>query len=445
MRCWLALGLSLSALLPQAALAWGNHSLATYRAFEKMPELVQAAPVTAETLESFLRAEELALEALLAADEAWARAKLEGYPVRPASLAFTADPARPDAQRRLAFLKALRVALDSRFALYIQPDPQAPATARRPLPNASVDTLPQAANATQRFVALKAAEPVSALAVLASASDEPDYGLDINCWEDSPGDWGKTYGFGPIPFGNPALSYATQAPFHMGFYHQDRIVYMAAPFVKRTYPLLRAHQFASLAALAFRTGHPYWGWRFTGLSLHYVQDLTQPYHANMLPGVSLGRMLFANALAIAGLTGMKNDMIVLVSNRHLALERYEIELLQGPVPDAAVVKALQRTDRDAAYPPWSDNYLRDVVAEEAYRYGDQIDATLVAAMPAKYVSDPTFDFGANWGGTSLRSELARSEAPGRARLDAATAELLGRFGAHSRNAVRAILRDALTR
>jgi hypothetical protein len=86
----------------------------------------------------------------------------------------------------------------------------------------------------------------------------------------------------------------------MGFYHQARVLYWAAPFVGRTYPLLRVHQFLGLAELAFRTGHPYWGWRFTGNAAHYVQDLTQPYHASLLPGVSTLRMLGINLLARYG-------------------------------------------------------------------------------------------------------------------------------------------------
>ena len=46
--------LSLYATSP--ALAWSNHALASYRAFERMPEVAQAAAVPAEPLESFLAA-----------------------------------------------------------------------------------------------------------------------------------------------------------------------------------------------------------------------------------------------------------------------------------------------------------------------------------------------------------------------------------------------------
>jgi hypothetical protein len=426
------------------ALAWGNHTVAAYRAFEKMPEVLNAAPVLVEPLETFLKAEEKPIEALLLSQEAWAVANLSAYAPRPAALTFTANPSRPDDARRLAFLMALRIAPTARFALYFQPDPRTPIDASRLLAHTAVDTLPESPGATQRFIGLKAGEPITPLRVLASAADEPDYGLDINLWQNSPSEWGKVYGFGSLPFGNPALSYSTQAPFHMGFFHEDRVLYMAAPFLRRTFPLLRAHQYAGLAALAFRTGHPYWGWRFTGLSLHYVQDLTQPYHASVSPGGSTLSLIFANALAMAGMPGKRDDLVVLLSNRHLALERYQTQLLQNAAltqQDTPFEKALRDTDGDARYPPWSDAYLRDVVAREAYDFGPRLLQALVAAIPPGLVSDPAFDFGAHESSIDLVAEIARQDPAKQARLDAAVAELLGHFGAHSRNAVRGILKS----
>jgi len=433
----------LAGLATSQVFAWGNHSFPAYRAFEKMPELAQAQVVTVEPLESFLRAEEKTLEALLASQEAWAAANLEKYPARPAMLAFKADPARSDDARRLAFLMALRVAPNAKLALYYQPDPLNPTAHGPVLPYAAVNTLPEPAKPTQRFIGLKPGDTISPLVVLASASDEPDYGLDINLWEDSPSDWGKAYGFGKLPFGNPALSYSTQAPFHMGFMHESAVLYAAAPFLKRTFPLLRSYQYTSLAALAFRTGHPYWGWRFTGLSLHYLQDLTQPYHASLAPGESTLKLLAANALAMAGMSGMKNDMVVLLSNRHLALEKYQTELLHAAAiakKDTAIEQSLRNQDRDRSYPDWNDRYVRDTVSAQSAAAGAPLVATLVATMPPGYVSDPAFDFGVKEDGINLTAELAQRTPADRARLDAAIADLLGNFGAHSRNAVRGILK-----
>ncbi len=423
--------------------AWSNHSVPTYRALEQMPELANAALVTVEPLEAFLKAEEKTVEALLASQEAWAAANLEKFPARPAALAFVANAERTDDARRLAFLMALRVAPNSKFALFIQPDPQNQTPTGPRIAFAAVNTLPEPQNSGYKFIGLKVGEQIAPLAVIASAADEPDYGLDINLWDDSPSDWGKVYGFGPLPFGNPALNYSTQAPFHMGFFHEDRILYMAAPFLKRTFPLLRSYQYWSLSALAFRTGHAYWGWRFAGLSLHYLQDLTQPYHASLAPGNSTFKLLGANILAMAGMSGKKDDMVVLLSNRHLAVEKYQKELLQNAAShkqDTPIEKALHNVDKDHTYPDWSDRYVRDVVSLQAAAYGPQLAQILVDSVPELFVSDPTFDFGVKEAGISMVNELAKRDPASRARLDSAVAELLGNFGAHTRNSVRSILK-----
>lgn len=428
------------------ALAWSNHSFAAYRAFENMPEIANAAPVTVEPLEDFLKAQEKAIESLLTSHETWASANLAVYPPRPAALAFKADPARSDEMRRAAFLRALRVAPNSKLALYIQPDPWKPLPAAAALLSiASVDTLPEQPNATQRFVALQSGQQIAPLAVVASATDEPDYGLDINLWSDSPSEWGKTYGFGTQPFGNPALYFSTQAPFHMGFFHEDRVIYMAAPFIKKTFPLMRAHQYSSLAALAFRTGHNYWGWRFTGLALHYVQDLTQPYHANLSPGNSSIKLIGVNLLAMAGLPRWKDEMIVLLSNRHLALEKYQNQLIQNAAlaqQETAIEQALRSGDKDANYQPWSDLYVRDVVSRQSHAYGSKLTKILLDTLPSAYVFDPSFDFGVNESRIDLVKELQQQDPAKRPMLDQALAELMGNFGAHSRNLVRGVLSDA---
>jgi hypothetical protein len=436
------LTLALSLFATQAC-GWSNHTIPTYRALEKMPEVANANLVTVESLESFLKAEEKTIEVLLAAQEAWAIANLDHFPKRPAPLTFIANSGRTDDARRLAFLSALRVAPNSKLALFIQPDARLQNPVGNPMPFASVNTLPEPTNSGYKFIELKLGDQVAPLAVIATAADEPDYGLDINLWADSPSDWGKVYGFGALPFGNPALNYATQAPFHMGFFHEDKVLYMAAPFLKRTFPLLRSYQYWSLAALAFRTGHPYWGWRFSGMSLHYLQDLTQPYHSRLAPDNSTAKLLSINLLAMVGLTGLKDDMVVLLSNRHLAVEKYQNELLSNSAAnnaDSALDKALRNTERDKSYPEWSDSYVRNVVAKESSSYGAELAKTLVASLPEKYVSDPKFDFGVKEDGINLVSELAKRDAASRGRLEAGLAALLSNFGSHTRNAVRSILK-----
>jgi hypothetical protein len=116
-------------------------------------------------------------------------------------------------------------------------------------------------------------------------------------------------------------------------------------------PEYRIHLWDSLAALALRTGHPYWGWRFAGWAMHYLQDLTQPYHARVLPGVGVAGMLWINTLDLAGIHRPKADAIALVTNRHLALENYQLRWLRDAYlrnerSDAAL-EALGDTSRDA--------------------------------------------------------------------------------------------------
>ena len=430
------------------ALAWSDHAKASYRAFEGMPEVAQAAAVPAEPLESFLAAQAQPIAQLLAQQAAWAQAQLPHYPPLPAPLRFDAQVAKQGPQAlRTAFLTALRVSPESRLALYIQPDPWATAPQAERLAHNTVSALPERDKdgGGHTFVRLRPGEAVAPLAVLASASDEPDYGMDVNLWEDNPSPWGRRYGFGKIPFGNPNLEFTTQGPFHMGFYYESPVIYMAASFLRRTYPLLRIHQYKGLSELAFRSGHPYWGWRFAGLAMHYLQDLTQPYHASLAPDFSTVRLMGINLLSILGMPNAKNDMIILLSNRHFVLERYESQMIQAAAQTrkaSSVEQALHDTRTDAAYPAWSDQYVRDTVARQSHEMGITVTTQMLATVPTGYVNNPRFDFGLHAKDIDLMAEVARQGEAPKAALESTIATLMRNAGAHSRNMVRGILRDS---
>ncbi|MFG6461371.1 hypothetical protein ACG04Q_07300 [Roseateles sp. DXS20W] len=429
------------ALLPTLAKAWGNHSPMCYRAFERMPEVANAAAVRAEPLIDFLRDQDAAIARELDAQEAWARAHLKGHAPRPDALRYTPDAARSDADRRAAFLRALRLSPQARLALYLQVDPRDPDTARPAAETSQVSAVPNSKGATQRFVALQPGEAVAPLAVLASACDEPDYGHDLNLFDDNPGaPASPSYGFGKQPFGNPAVAIGSQAPFHMGFFHQGAIFNTLAPSFARTFTELRVQQYGGLAVLAWKTGHPYWGWRFAGLALHHVEDLTQPYHASAAPGASLGHMMWVNLKAQLGAPADRQGLVVLQGNRHFVLERFQTNWIMDAARqrrDGPLELALRDQALDKRYPPWSPAYVRDVVAAEAFAAGPATDAAVVVGAPAKFVTDPNFDFAANE--AQLGSELARDMQGQRDALQARIAELLGHFGAHSRNALRGLL------
>ncbi len=178
----------------------------------------------------------------------------------------------------------------------------------------------------------------------------------------------------------------------MGFYHQDRVLYMAAPFLKRTFPALRAYQFATLSAMAFRTGHPYWGWRFAGMSLHYVQDLTQPYHASLAPGQGTAKLIGINTLAMVGFPKAKNEMVTLLSNQHLAPRKVPGRAGAGRrtgAPGHARDPGPARHQQGRPLSPaWTTLYARDVVAAEAASHADQLVAVLLDACRQPMCPDP---------------------------------------------------------
>jgi len=431
-----------ASLASGAALAWSNHALCTWPALSAMPELAARAPVRVESLASFVAADPAGLAQLLRDEEAWARAHVPTYPPRPDALAFRADAA-PAPELVARFLAALRVNPASRLALYLQLPPGQAAGSRPTLAEADVTVMKtDEAAKLNTFVALREGDLVPVVDVIASASDEPDYGLDYGLWQDNGTPHGARYGFGKQPFGNPAVEWSAQGPLHLGFFHEAAIVYRAAPFLLRSYPEYRIHLWRSLAAFALRSGHPYWGWRFAGWALHYLQDLTQPYHARVLPGVGVMHMLWINVLDIAGLHGPKEHVIQLVTNRHFALENFERLWLRAAYanPGGADVglQALRDTALDAKT-PYDDDWPRQVVSRHANAASDAIDAALVAGFQPRYMSDPAYVFGVTQTGVDTYDELGRDSPAARDALKRAIAPLLGQLGMTSRALVRSLL------
>jgi hypothetical protein len=61
-------------------------------------------------------------------------------------------------------------------------------------------------------------------------------------------------------------------------------------------------------------------------------------------------------------------------------------------------------------------------------------------MPSQYVLDPAYDFGEHEASITLRETLLKADPAKTGPLDNSLTELLGHFGAHSRNAIRGILK-----
>ena len=424
------------------AAAWVNHTLEAWPALAALPEMKAAPAVRAESLDAFLAAEARGLEQVLQDEEAWARSNVALYPARPDALAFRAGGAQTELRQR--FIAAVRINPGMKLKLFVQALPGANVAGKATLPWTEVTTRRRESSAQESiYLQLREGEPVAPLDVVATATDEPDYGMDIGLWEDNGTAYGRIYGFGRQPFGNPALEFASQAPFHMGFFHEASIVYQAAGFLRRTYPEYRIHLWQTLARYALRTGHDYWGWRFAGWALHYVEDLTQPYHATVLPGVSVPRLLWINTLDLLGVHGPKKDAITLVSNRHLALENYQYRRVRSAYArhdaDDALLRALADLSTDAGRSAWADDSARASVSAQAHALAAVTDAVLEQSLPRKYVSDPGYVLGETESGLDLYALLAQSAPASRDAMSGMVSGLLRNFGVYTRAFIRSLL------
>jgi len=130
---------------------------------------------------------------------------------------------------------------------------------------------------------------ITAKTILSIYADEPDWGMDEGLFLNSA----------------QTLTGGSQ-----GWRHQYFLLF--GGFVRLGEAPDRAFHFYNMAIAAFKNNDPYWGFRFLARSLHYLQDLTMPFHTNPGPVFTLLR----NILDIGGITNM-------VSNHHYALEDYQ--------------------------------------------------------------------------------------------------------------------------
>jgi hypothetical protein len=371
--------------------AWSNHTLVSHQLVLTMPQVASAEPVKVESLAEFLMANETAVAQLLAEDETWMAQNLWHYKPRPASLAFEATGNKDDVIKR--FVSAIRVNPNAKFALYLQG-----------MPGSHLKGLAMAPKDISVFQnygylnglplqALTSGDLVSAVDVVVSANDEPDHGHDIGLFTDSGTDHGQAYGFGRQPFGNPNLEYGTQAPFHMGFYHESFALYAVGGFLKETYPQMRIHQYKRLAELAFAKGHDYWGYRFMGWGLHYIGDFSNPYHVTPVPGNSTLSTIWVGILSMLGFPEQKKEAVQLVSNRHTVLEdfqsvvmthAYETHNQQHPM-----IMALTVLQPVAGY---QESDVINVFAKASMDKADDVGDILIASFPYEYVQDSQVEY-----------------------------------------------------
>jgi len=430
--CFLLVALVLVSSCPVSA--WPEHPLLAYPVLSPLPGLAQREGIPVKSLKTFLLEEEAGLESLLENQEAWSREHLTHYAPRPETLAFRATGNPDDVLKR--FFHAIRINPNSQMRLYLHLLPGESPSGKEEVSPRTLTTLSDTSEMHgTRYVELVEGELVSPLQVLCTANDEPDFGLDLGLFEDNGTDYGALYGFGNQPFGNPNLEYSSQAPFHMGFYHESPLVFFFGPFLQETYPEYRIHLYKSLSDYAFQSGQDYWGWRFMGWAMHYLGDLSMPYHASVLPGVSPTRMIWTNLKAMLGMPQSRDDAIQIVSNRHTVMEKFQQEVLRRAhrehSEDHPFFQALKNPVEMIHY---TDDFPRQVAASQAAAAAERTDAVLERWMPPRLVADPGFEVS----GSAEMSDLVASvaEQGGDEAIDQITvaiAEQLRHYSMHLRS------------
>ena len=439
MRKWIIL-LGSIFFIHQHLLAWNLHTLIAEPVFSSMSEVTSSDSVRVTSIEDFLLAVEQELEVALSHEEQWAHKNLDYYMPLPAELAFHATGKPEDIRQR--FIKAIRLNPDSKLISYLQ---------LLPGDDPGNDTILKPGDITPLkktnwlenviFIGLNNGDLVDPLSVLVTANDEPDMALDIGLYENNNTEAGKIYGFGNQSFGNPNLEYSSQAPFHMGLYHEAKLVNTLAPFVQECYPEYRIHLYKSLSELAFSVGQDYWGWRFMGWGLHYIADLAQPYHTSALPGIGTTKMILMNVLDMMGSSKMKDKSIQLVSNRHTAIEALERQLLEKAYWEQDIdYLHFQSLRAPITVPTYSDSTCRLMLAEKSNRHAKKLDRIIAKSMPTQLVSDPHFELGTSEKQYEILSIVMESNNPASLIiLETELNELLKMFSSYGRSYVLSIL------
>jgi len=375
---------------PKAA-GWSEHPLLVRPALENHPAWKNQQAIEAKSLKTFLIETEKQLEAMLAQHEAWSRANLPNYAPCPDNLKFKATGNPDDILYR--FFTAIRVNPNIKVPLYLHLLPNDDKKGRPVAAPSDITTLKDVGSMEHTtYTWLNEGEKVFPFEVLWTASDEPDYGFDLGLFEDNNTDYGKKYGFGDQSFGNPNLEYSSQAPFHMGFFHEAGILYKFGPFLKQTYIDYRIFLYKALSEFAFSQNQPYWGWRFMGWGMHYVGDVSMPYHMKPLPGVSTTRMLWINTKALMGAPRARSNAVQIVSNRHTVFEEFQVQILRKAHQDNDMEHPFMKALKNPVAPlPFSYDFLIHTATRESAEKAKSTNKALKKNMPHRMVSDPAIE------------------------------------------------------
>jgi hypothetical protein len=224
-------------------------------------------------------------------------------------------------------------------------------------------------------------ESITVGEVLATFSDEPDWGMDQDLFPI------KEYGYGRAPFGIKTGK-SSQAIFHMAFLHEPKWFLTLLPGYRQSLMEERIRMALSLAILALDKGCDYWGWRFTAWAAHYLQDLTQPYHASLYPLSKVGivRRIFADPK----LRRLPLQIAMPLQKHHLVFEAAMHFLLNDAVKkrwSEPLLNALSGKGESFEEPI---DLVMDKIGRRAARQARTLDRRLVKLLRDPRLDDLTF-------------------------------------------------------
>jgi hypothetical protein len=439
-------------IFSQTVMAWEDHAKLTSIVLDQWSKnnkpisVYLEQSVKPETLSAFLEATKTTLPSRLLEIESWAHENEQGYQSIPENILY--QPLRADCGSDIesCFRKSLRINLDV------------------PLPPVIFDSLNRYSHSLgfvdvanprlilpayipvtfniRDFKLIPANAKIRIADIIATASMQPDFGFDTFLYENNGTSFGKIYGFGTQPMGNPAFPFQSQVLFHMSAYHEDARIVALIPRLKENYPEYRSFLYLKLSRFAAETNHPYWSAVFLGWGLHYLQDMTQPYHTSIAYGLDPNVILNALAEMAKNNYVPYSELGTIQANRHVVLENLTktivISSADNGLDKRILARALSDRHSDEKVPPYDLDslYLRNQISNLNPANSPDFPGILQATIPSRYINSPDFhvdelkDFN-----PLLLQEMTRSQ---RLQFTQGIAHSLEWFGVYTRACVLAI-------
>lgn len=381
----------------QSSHSWDGHGLLFFYALNGMGksdariDSVLNTKVQAEDLNAFLLDTQEELPRVLEQLEQWSRKNEPAYRPTPSELNY--HPKECTEPLENCFKRAIRINPKVPLSFYVQDfENQFPLSPVFPVDQYALPLVfSNSSLLPSKVKQIHMGDWISIKSVLSTHVDEPDFGLDINLYEDNPDR--NPYGFGSQPIGLASSPIISQALFHMSTYQESRFIKTLSPRIQESFPAYRAHLYFALSQFAKQKGHLYWSARFAAWGFHYLQDLTQPYHSRLFPDYSDAQM--ALWFAENGL-GIKKDFENAkqrISNRHTLAEVTLSHVISGHLPEQdRILNAIQEYGKIPAVLDCKDVslFMRTVVSRNAKNAASEFSAGLVQNLPSEYVQNPDF-------------------------------------------------------